>query len=571
MKIVVEGRKAHIPAPIPAKVVGIATRLEGRKSWLKAGGGFNFEPTHFNLDLFRTAFPGVEIEDNRTKTSALLARMGQESLRSIRMGGPTGDLVYASRTQPYGDFQRIATEKGLETDFYALLMEQGLGKSKVTVDIAGTRWCRHQITGVLIIALNGVHHQWIEEAFPDHLGEMVPWRGWAYRPGKKMPEWLFKKDKLAVFTINFDSVHTKEGAKMIEAFHVMHGGRILGVVDEGQKIKNPDAKRSIEIFELAPYCLYRMDLTGTPIAKNLIDLWSQFKFLDPRALGYSYKSSFNAEFSVMMPKMHGVVLRSKNEEKFYSIIEPYCYRVTKAEALPGMPPKVYDKFTFELHPDQRKVYDKLRNEFRVEFDKGKVTTIKAAISLIVRLQQITCGYLALDKDDPDDATEFMELPNPRMDALKQVMRSRLGKKIVWCRFRRDIENGLRAFNNGVSYYGGDGRDEKRENKLHFINDPDCDNLWSNPASAGAGVDGLQIARTAIYYSQSHNAIDRWQSEDRIDRIGMGDGASYYCDLVARNTVDVGILRNHKKKKELSDLILDDIRMLLDDEIPETAE
>jgi SNF2 family DNA or RNA helicase len=168
----------------------------------------------------------------------------------------------------------------------------------------------------------------------------------------------------------------------------------------------------------------------------------------------------------------------------------------------------------------------------------------------------------LDKDDPDEATKFEYLPNPRMKALKDVLRARIGKKVIWCRFTKDIELGMREFNDAVSYYGGNGRDERSENKQQFINNKHVQNMFSNPAVGGTGVDGLQkVARTAIYYSNSYNSVQRWQSEDRIDRIGMGEGSSTYIDLVARDTVDLPILRNLRKKKQLSDLVLDDIRQL----------
>lgn len=481
------------------------------------------------------------------------------------MGKGTEKPLYRSRTAPFGPFQTEATQRGLGLEFYGLFMEQGTGKSKVAIDIAGQRWCDGEITGVLIIAFNGVHHQWIEEAFPDHLGEMVPYRAWAYSPGKKVPPALFKKDKLAVLSINFESVFRKEGQKIVEAFVTMHGGNIQGIIDEGQRIKNPDAKSSQMIFDLGKRIKYRMDLTGTPMAKDLTDIWSQFKWLDPRGeanLGHKYKATFRAEYCRMHPKIAGVVIGAKKEEQFYERIAPYIYRVTKAEAL-DLPPKVYDRFTFELHPTQRRIYNELRDTFISEIDKGKVTTVKNALTLVMRLQQVTCGYVALDKEDPDAATQFEMLPNSRMDALKQVRKSRLGKVVVWSRFRKDIELQKQAYNSGVSYYGADGKTEKNENKRLFINDPNITEFFANPASAGTGVDGLQkVARTAIYYSNSFNVIHRWQSEDRIDRIGLGIGASTYIDLVARGTVDVGILANHKQKKQLSDLVLDDIRQLL---------
>jgi SNF2 family DNA or RNA helicase len=145
-----------------------------------------------------------------------------------------------------------------------------------------------------------------------------------------------------------------------------------------------------------------------------------------------------------------------------------------------------------------------------------------------------------------------------------VLKARNGKKIIWCRFTRDVEViqemlGERA----VTYYGEDSKAQKVDAKRAFILDEDIEAFISNPAAAGTGVDGLQrVSSCAIYYSQSFNVVHRWQSEDRIHRIGAGDASATYIDLVARGTIDRSILSNHKKKKDLADLVLDDIRMML---------
>lgn len=570
-KLTIEGNRARVPAPVPTKIVSLSVRLEGMKKWPVAGG-FTFEPTVYNMRLFKEEFPDVEVDDQREevrlwKTVAPVIQGGRSGSGS---GRPTAPVVYQSLTQPYGDFQVECTQKGvkglLDDGFFLMLMEQGLGKSKCAVDIAGELWCLGRITGVVIVAFNGVHVQWTQEAIPDHLGKMVPRRTYPYKKGKKTPEHLLQTDKLAFFSINFESCFRKDGSEALEQFIAAHKGRVIFIVDEGQRIKNPDAKSTQEIVDLGRYCEFRMDLTGTPMAKDLTDIWSQLKFADPEGrcnLGHKYKGTFRAEYCRMHPKIQGMVVGAKKEAEFYSKIAPHIYRITKSEALPGMPPKVYDKVVFELHPEQRKLYDELRTKFIAKIDSGEVVSVKNALVLVMRLQQITCGYIALDKDDPDEATKFKDLPNPRMDALKHVLRSRIGKHVIWCRFTRDVHNCLREINSAVSYFGGDGRDEKIENKRAFIENPHITDLVSNPAAGGTGVDGLQkVARTAIYYSNSYNVIQRWQSEDRIDRIGMGEGSSWYFDLIARNTVDVGILANHRKKKQLSDLVLDDIRQLL---------
>lgn len=563
LKVVIEGNRARILPPLPNGLLNVYVSFEGQKRFLNTGG-FSFEPTHYNLRLLKETFPDVEVDDNRA-TIALFAHKGHTP--EAKDGGwlypLTGGVPYKSRTEPYGKFQTEATEHCLNLSYGGLLMEQGTGKTKCAVDVAGTRYANGQITGVIVFTFNGVHHQWIEEGIPDHLGPMVPWRGQSWEPGDTLSDWTKKTDKLAFFTINFEAAISDRGMAACEEFINAHSGRVLAIVDESQRIKNPDAKSSQAIVSLGRYCLYRMILTGTPLAKDLTDFWAQFLFLDDSVLGHKYKSTFRAEFCRMHPKIHGVVVGSKNEKKLYDIISPFTYRVTKAEALPDLPKKMYDRVFFELHPEQRKLYDSLKRDMMAELDSGKKVTIKHAFTMVLRLQQVANGFISLDKENPEDDTQWEDLPwNPRLTALQQLRKARQGKVVIWCRYRRDVENVLSKYNTAVSYFGGTGKDERIENKLAFVNDNHITEFVSNPSVGGTGVDGLQkVAQTAIYYSNSYNSLHRWQSEDRTHRIGMMGSCTYF-DLIARNTVDLPILGNLRKKKQLSDLMLDDIRLWL---------
>lgn len=566
LKVIIRNGRALVQVPVPTNILGVSKQLEGRNHWPKTGG-FSFEPTPFNLGKLLEAFPDAEVEDTRSPDGKYWPGMASPA-DSVQDGAiPQSRTTYQSLTQPYGQYQadcHKATIEGLRRDgYFAILMEQGTGKSKVAVDVAGELFCSGELTGVVIVAFNGVHIQWLEEAFPDHLGDMVKWRGWAYGKKKQLPIWMTNPapDKMDVLSINFEAVFRADGRKALDEFVLAHRNNVLFIVDEGQRIKNPDAKSTQEICDMAKYCKYRVDLTGTPLVKDLTDIWSQFKFLDPRGtsgIGHKYKSTFRSEYARMHPKLNGVVIGTRNEEQFYERIAPHVFRITKAEAIPDLPPKIYDKVLFELHPDQRKVYDALRDEFASELDGGKKVTIKHALSLLIRLQQVSCGFVA------NDDGEITELPNARLDVLKRVLKARNGKKIIWCRFTRDVEViqemlGERA----VTYYGEDSKAQKVDAKRAFILDEDIEAFISNPAAAGTGVDGLQrVSSCAIYYSQSFNVVHRWQSEDRIHRIGAGDASATYIDLVARGTIDRSILSNHKKKKDLADLVLDDIRMML---------
>lgn len=531
--------------------------LEGAKRWLRSGA-FSFEATPLNVERFRAAYPEIPISDLRSSVSFV------DGLKGSRRPAPKRP-PYVSKTKAY-PFQARAIDKGhilsaSERPVYALFAEMGTGKSKVAIDLGGKLWSEGKITGIFIVCKNGPHEQWVEEQIPVHLGDMVEHRTYAWDKKKKVPKDLFKTDQLAFFTINVDALRTTRGYGEACDFIEEHKGRVLMVIDESQTIKNNRAKRTKACYALGFSCAYRMIMTGTPIAKDLTDLWSQFKFLDEAIIGHRYVTSFRGEYCRMGGFQARQVVGHKNIERFFARIEPFVFRVTKEDEL-DLPPKVYANHVFAMTDEQLRHYESMRDNFLIKLDSGEVSSVAIAATMLLRLQQITCGYL------PIDDGEAIELDaNPRLDALMEVVESRPGKRIIWARFRNDIRQiEARLHGEGrkcVTLFGETKTKERIANVKSWM-DPKSgvDDLVSNPAVGGVGWNFQGECRTAIYYSNSFNAIERWQSEDRIHRIGT-TGTVTYIDLICQKSPDRKILRNLKQKKDLSNFVLDDIRKLIE--------
>lgn len=153
--------------------------------------------------------------------------------------------------------------------------------------------------------------------------------------------------------------------------------------------------------------------------------------------------------------------------------------------------------------------------------------------------------------------------NPRIQACLEWLDSHEGKAVIWTRFIADRQLLKGALRDVTAVYEGNN-EQRHFAKECFIHDPSCRVFLANPQSAGTGLDGLQTVCTqALYYSNGFNAIDRWQSEDRIDRRGS-IGGSHYTDLIGRGSIDRYILRNLRKKKGLSQLSLGDIQDAFDE-------
>ncbi len=539
--------------------------LEGRKK-SESATILRFETSEHNLRLFRDAFPGAEEKDNRDIVAALTGVVAYE-LDGVPEGQapptsetrPSTTAVPAFKVQPY-PFQLRAFEKFKDTPAFALFGEAGTGKTKTLIDIVCHRWLSRKLTGVLIFSRKGVHKQWVEEQLPEHMWSNVEWEAEAWN-GKRWSMVPHAGGKLQLWATNTDSVKSERSRALLAPFLKVHGRGLMVAVDESQDIKNASAKRSVRIREIGEKVNQRVIMTGTPIAKDLTDEWAQFKFLDERIIGHKYKTAFMAQFCITA-RGYGpsdVVIGHRNIEHFNSLVDPYVFRVTKAEEL-DLPPKVYDHITFDLSDEQKTHMRHLRESFLTQLSNGEISSVTHAAAMLVRVQQLTCGHLV-----GDDGTNVTLKDNPRMDALLDLIEQRSGKIIIWCRFNRDIEVLKDHFKERcVTYYGATSTQDRDVAIKRFLlnHGPSAvDFFIANPAAAGVGLNLQGECRTAIYYSNSFNALERWQSEDRIHRIGT-NGTVTYFDLIARGSFDKKILANLRAKKNLSDWVLDDTRRLI---------
>lgn len=541
MIIHVNGGRATLPIEMSSASARVVGKLEGRKKWLLSGG-LSFEPTPHNLAVLGEAYPGSQV-------------CGLED------GAPWAEMVvphqpYTPLTKPYAA-QSSALELCKDKPAYALFMEQGTGKTKVALDKAGHLWCGGQITGVLVVSMNGAHRQWVEEHVPKHLG-VESRAGWWNK--KAIAPELFQTDVLAIFTTYTQAIIRPVGRKPCEDFIAAHRGRVLMVVDESQNIKNPASAATEAATELGGKCAFRMVLSGTPMPNSVMDLWSQYKFLDEAIIGFRYKSAFQREYCAMGGHMGRSVIGAKDIERLQEKLRPFTFRVTKEEML-DLPPKIYNEWSFQMDAAQKKHYEEMRLQLLTVLEDGTIASAKNAIAGFVRLQQIGCGNLQMDDGS------LVEISPARIDALKEIIELHPGEKIViWSRFTRDVHRIMGVLGPEAVAYTGETSPVGKAEALRRFTDPGSRVRFfvSNPAAGGTGIDGLQkVCSTVIYYSNSFNAGERWQSEDRTHRHGTTKHVVYY-DLIAKTSgsIDRKILGNLRNKKNMSDLTLDELKEML---------
>lgn len=543
----IEGNNLIMMTRATPKVLALVSQLEGRRFWLK-GGGLKIEDTPHNRKVFSDNFQELNLEG---------ASEGFEEFDTQK-----AELAdYNFKRKP--DKHQVEALKRMHgRHVFGLFAEQGTGKTKVGIDRSGQLFCAGQITAVLVVTKKGVHRQWIEAELPKDCG--VPYAGdwWC---GKPVSSELLSNDEqtLKWFAINYDALRSKKAIEAVEEFCASHSGKLMIIADESHSIKSHTSNRHKAMTRLRPHSNYRLAMTGTPIAKDLTDEWAQLLWLDPRILGVKYITTFRAKYCIMGGFEGRAVVGHKNIEEFKAKVAPWSYRITKEQI--GYIPKRFSEWVFDLTKEQKRILLDLKQELLVQFGDGQEIRMLSGGPVIAKMQQVTNGFLI----DHEKKTTHQLIPvekNPRANAMLEWMEANEGKKIIWCSLIEDRKVVAEALlNAGIKFVVYEGSDEKRHTaKSRFIEDDDVEVFIANPSSAGTGLDGLQlVCSQALYYSNSFNSIDRWQSEDRIDRRGMV-GGSRYTDLIAKGSTDRYRLRSLKSKKGLSSIALGDVQQFFND-------
>jgi SNF2 family DNA or RNA helicase len=468
-------------------------------------------------------------------------------------------MNYKFKTKPY-KHQLTALEKSWNKETYAYFMEMGTGKTKVLIDNMSMLYDKGKIDGALIIAPKGVVKTWYEQELPTHLPDHIEnvtvlWQSNITKTQQEKLESLFEiETAFHILVMNVEAFSTDKGIKFASKFLNSH--KVLMAIDESTTIKTPTAKRTRNIINLGEYAKYRRIMTGSPVTKNPLDLYTQCYFLDSYLLDHASYYSFRNRYAVMK-SMHvrgrtiQVVHKFQNLSELSEKLQEFSYRVLKEDCL-DLPPKNWTKRHITLSKEQQKVYDQMKKEALATLN-GKVTSTMTVITQLMRLQQITCGHFVAD----DGSTQ--EIKNNRITELMEVLDEIEGKAIIWGHWQKDIQNIVNEIEkihgpgSVVSYYGLTPQDERQDNIRRFQSDPKCRFLVGTPSTGGYGIT-LTAANTVIYYSNGYDLEKRLQSEDRAHRIGQKKNVTY-IDIIAENTVDEKIVKSLRKKINIASEVL----------------
>jgi len=468
-------------------------------------------------------------------------------------------MNYKFKMKPY-KHQLTALEKSWNKETYAYFMEMGTGKTKVLIDNMSMLYDKGKIDSALIIAPKGVVKTWYEQELPTHLPNHIEnvtilWQSNINKKQQEKLESLFEiETALHILIMNVEALSTEKGVKFAQKFLNSH--KVLMAIDESTTIKTPTAKRTKNIIDLGRMAKYRRIMTGSPVTKNPLDLYTQCEFLDPWLLDFTSYYAFRNRYAEMKT-MHvrgrsiQVVHAFQNLAELSDKLHGFSYRVLKEDCL-DLPPKNFTKRHITLTPDQKKVYMQMKQQ-AISILNGKVSSTMTVLTQLMRLHQITCGHFTAD----DGSVQSVD--SNRITELMNILEETEGKAIIWANYQRDvneiIKNVVKKYGEGsiVDYYGLTPQDERQDNIRKFQNGDECRFLVGTPQTGGYGIT-LTKANTVIYYSNGYDLEKRLQSEDRAHRIGQKKNVTY-IDIICEDTVDEKIVKALRDKINIASEVL----------------
>ena len=468
-------------------------------------------------------------------------------------------MNYKFKTKPY-KHQLTALEKSWNKENFAYFMEMGTGKTKVLIDNMSMLYDKGKIDGALIIAPKGVVKTWYEQELPTHLSEHIENMSVLWQPNitktqqEKLDSILENEMSLHILVMNVEALSTEKGVNFARKFINSHN--TLMAIDESTTIKTPTARRTKNIIMLGKNAKYKRIMTGSPITKNPLDLYTQCEFLDPWLLDFSSYYAFRNRYAEMKTMhIHGrsiqVVDKFQNLGELSDTVKQFSYRVLKEDCL-DLPPKNFIKRHITLTPEQKKLYEQMKKAAMAVLN-GKVSTTMTVLTQLMRLHQITCGHFTAD----DGTSQSVE--SNRLKELMDILEDIEGKVIIWANYQMSVGEIIQALikkygeESYVHYYGLTPQEDRQDFIRRFQNDPKCRFIVGRPQTGGYGIT-LTQANTVIYYSNGYDLEKRLQSEDRAHRIGQKKTVTY-IDLIAEDTIDEKIVKALRDKINIASEVM----------------
>jgi SNF2 family DNA or RNA helicase len=425
-------------------------------------------------------------------------------------------------------YQVEAFEAVKDLPYSAVFHEQGLGKTKIGVDII-LYWLRKDIVdSVIIITKKGLIQNWRDElAVHTHLEARV-------LSQDRQSNFYAFNSPAKIYLAHYEVIKSEK--KRLTLF--LRTRNVGALLDEAHKLKNPDSTITKVFFSLAPGFKRRLIMTGTPVANRPYDLWAQIKFLDNgAALGNDF-----LEFKRNLDLTNDLAENRWKVDRFqralaavFSKIRSFVVRETKGSVDIRLPGKELRNIEVELASRQHEIYEHFRKEMSaivVRENKAVLDDAEEMLKRLMRLVQVASNPLLVDdsyREVPGKFPILLSLVHQAVDAGEKI--------IVWTSFTQNVDWLAREFADfgAVRVHGKRSFLERDTAIKNFKLDRSCKVLVATPAAAKEGLT-LTVANHAVFYDRSFSLDDYLQAQDRIHRISQSRQC-YITNLIATNTID----------------------------------
>lgn len=419
--------------------------------------------------------------------------------------------------------------------------------------IAGFLFLMGLIKRVLIVAPVSILGVWEDEFKNANFDYEVTILSGSGANKRKQIEEVSKKETnaLQIIVVNYESSWRLQDS-LINNFNAD-----LIIADEGHKIKDGKSSQSKGLHAMSDKAKYRLLLTGTPVTGKEIDLFSEFRFVNKYIYGESFYRWRCFYFNMTGFNLHVPVFKKELFDEFQNKFMSVSYRVRKDECL-DLPEQTEEIIPVELEPDAKKYYKQLDEELYTQINQDKEITTTNVLTKILRLSQLTGGYLT------DDEKDVNVVSTAKMEALIDLVDRAMNedkKLVIIARFKAEldaIEDMLSIKKIRYSIVRGGIDAEDRNNMIRdFQENPECKVFVGQIATCGLGIT-LTSASTMIFYSLDYSMSNHEQCRSRIHRAGQTKNC-HYIYLVAKGTIDRKVLRAIKNKVSLAESLVDDYR------------
>lgn len=442
------------------------------------------------------------------------------------------------------DHQREAIEFALARRATLWHMGMGTGKSRCAIELAK----RLGISRVLILCPLSVVNGWVDQLRqygPDF--EPLPLlKGTVRRKADYAKERLalaHAVGKKTVVIVNYESARNEPLASVL-----MSQQFDLLVLDESHRIKSPQGTTSRWVSRLAKTCGRKVALTGTPMPHSPLDVYAQFRALDPALFGLSFVR-FRARYAKMGGYGMKQVVGYQNMGELQNRLSAYTYQADRSVL--DLPDAVHQRIPVELGAKARKLYSALDNDFVAAVREGEITASNALVKLL-RLQQLTSGWVTVEQDEQ---TDLVEVDTAKRDALADLLQDLPPNEpvVVFGRFSADLraahDAAARCKRQSLELSGSRRELEEWQAGKATV-------LAVQIQSGGTGID-LTRARYCVYLSAGYSLGDYEQSLARVHRPGQSRSVHYY-HLVAQGTVDEKVYEALRNRKQVVESVLSGI-------------